>query len=94
MNLFNYGIDKLTMGTVNPKGDFFGSLKSVYNINQADRNAAKMRIGNGLQRSFKKSYNSLLTKATNINKLGSALVFMYTESNIYGDLNAALRQHN
>ena len=23
MSLFNYGIDKLTMGTVNPKGDFF-----------------------------------------------------------------------
>ena len=23
MSLFNYGIDKLTMATVNPKGDFF-----------------------------------------------------------------------
>ena len=94
MSLFNYGIDKLTMGTVNPKGDFFGSLKSVYDFIQANRKAAKMRIGNGLQRSFKNSYYSLLKKATNINKLESALVFMYTENNIYGDLNTALRQHN
>ena len=48
MSLFNYGIDNLTMGTVNSKGDFFGSLKSVYDIIQADRNVAKIRIGEGL----------------------------------------------
>ena len=79
MSLFNYGKDKLTMGTVNTKGDFFRSLKSVYDFIQANPKAAKMRIGNGLQRSFKHSYNSLLTKAKNIKKLESALVFIYTE---------------
>ena len=90
MSLFNYGIDNLTIGTVNPKGDFFGSLKSVYDFIQADRNAAKMRIGEGLKRSFINSYNSLNTKAN----LESALVYMYTENYIYGNLNAALRQHD
>ena len=94
MSLFNYGIDNLTMGTVNPKGDFFGSLKSVYDIIQADRNVAKIRIGEGLQRSFGNSYSSLLNKATDVNKLESALVYMYTENHIYGDLNAVLRQHD
>ena len=94
MSLFNYGIDKLATGTVNPIGDFFGSLKSVYDIIQADRSAAKMRIGDGLQRSFGNSYSSLLNKATDVNKLESALVYMYTEDHIYPDLNAALRQHD
>mgnify|MGYP003685516377 CR=1 FL=1 len=45
MSLLNFGIKKLTLGKVNPKGDFFGSLKSVYDIIQADRNTAKSRIG-------------------------------------------------
>ena len=63
MSLLNFGIKKLTMGKVKPKGDFFGSLKSVYDIIQADRNAAKIRIGEGLQRSFGNSYSSLLNKA-------------------------------
>ncbi|XP_078316459.1 uncharacterized protein LOC111105848 [Crassostrea virginica] len=94
MSLFNYGIDKLTAGTVNPIGDFFESLKSVFDIMQADRNAAKMTIGEGLRNSFPNSYNSLNTKAKDVNKLESALVHMYTENHIYTDLNAALRQHD
>ena len=94
MSLFNYGIDKLTTGTVNPIGDFFGSLKSVYDIIQADRNAAKMRIGEGLQNSFPNSYINLNEKTKDVNQLESALVYVYTEDHIYPDLNAALRQHD
>ena len=94
MSLFNYGIDNLTMGTVNPKGNFFGSLKSVYDIIRADRNATKIRIEKGLKSSFTNSYNSLNTKAKDVNNLESALVYMYTENYIYGNLNAALRQHD
>ena len=94
MSLFNYGIDKLTTGTVNPIGDFFGSLKSVYDIIQADRNAAKMRIGEGLQNSFPNSYINLNEKTKDVNQLESALVYMYTENHIYPDLNAALRLHD
>ena len=58
MSLLNTGINKLTMGKVNPKG----SLKSVYDIMKEDRNAAKSRIGEGLQRSFGESYKSLSFK--------------------------------
>nr|XP_022296006.1 uncharacterized protein LOC111105848 [Crassostrea virginica] len=92
MSLFNYGIDKLTTGTVNPIGDFFGSLKSVYDIIQADRNTAKMRIGEGLKNSFPNSTTTFETK--DVNQLESALVYIYTDDNIYPDLNAALRQHD
>ena len=88
MSLFNYGIDKLTTGTVNPIGDFFRSLKSVYDIIQADRNTAQMRIGEGLKNSFPNSTTTLETK--DVNQLESALVYIYTHDYIYPDLNAAL----
>ena len=94
MSLLNDGIDTLTKGTANTKGDFFGSLKSVYDIIRADRYAARKIIGEGLQQSFSKSNVSLYDLTKDINMLESAIVYMYTDIHIYVYLNAALREHN
>ena len=74
MSLFNEGICILTMKNMTLEGDFFGSLKFVYDIIQNDRAVAKMRIETGINSSFINSYNSLNTKAKNVNDLESALV--------------------
>ena len=94
MSLLNEGIYILTMKNMTLEGDFFGSLKFVFDIIQNDRAVAKMRIETGLNSSFINSSNSLNTKAKNVNDLESALVYMYTEDYIYRYLNGALREHN
>nr|XP_022296577.1 uncharacterized protein LOC111106262 [Crassostrea virginica] len=94
MSLFNEGIYNLTLNNMTLEGDFFGSLKSVFDIIQNDRAVAKMRIEIGLKRSFMNSYDSLNTKAKNVNDLESALVYMYTEDYIYRYLNGVLRNHS
>lgn len=93
MDLINYGIEALTVGKERPTGLFLDSLKFVFTILQNKKNETKWRIADALKPKYSHGYQSLLRKAKDPNDLESTLVFMYTDDDIYGDLNYALSQH-
>lgn len=93
MDLINYGIEALTVGENKPTGLFVDSLKFVFTILQQKQNETKWRIADALKQQYSHGYQSLLRRAKDPTKLESTLVFMYTDDDIYGDLNYALSQH-
>lgn len=93
MNLINYGIEALTVGEKKPTGLFLDSLKFVFTILQNKKNETKWRIADALKPEYNHGYQSLLREAKDPTKLEGTLVYMYTDEDIYGDLNYALSQH-
>lgn len=93
LDLINYGIEALTVGENKPKGFFVDSLKFVFTILQQKQNETKWRIADALKQKYSQGYQSLIGKAKDLSKLESTLIYMYTDDDIYGDLNFALSQH-
>lgn len=93
MDLINYGIEVLTKGAVKIRQcPFIDSLKSVFNFLQKNRNDIKLRIAEALKQGYRTGY-ATLNKAKDLSKLESTLIYMYTDNDIYKDLNFALSQH-
>lgn len=93
MDLINYGIEVLTKGAVKIRQcPFIDSLKSVFNFLQKNRNDIKLRITETLKQGYRTGY-ATLNKAKDLSKLESTLIYMYTDDDIYKDLNFALSQH-
>lgn len=94
MDLINYGIEVLTKGAVKIKQcPFVDSLQSVFNFLQQNRNDIKRKIAEALKQRYRIGYQTLINKAKDLSKLEGTLVYMYTDNDIYKDLNFALSQH-
>nr|XP_034317445.1 uncharacterized protein LOC105340770 isoform X2 [Crassostrea gigas] len=94
MDLINYGMEVLTKGAVKKNQcSFVDSLKSVFDFLQQHRNDIKQRIAEALKKRYRTGYQTLIKKAKDLSKLEDTLVYMYTDDDIYGDLNFALSQH-